>query len=375
MIKIEKNKLDEICNNYCEKIHLALENRVNSISVLINVLKIPKRISNLSNKDLHYKTAISIINLTSKSIKNESKLHKVILHLQSNGTIISFELEKIFKNLSSIITDIKNENLLASNPDKLVSINEIMKKKKYNERLVSYLFNYNNYRYIIDNYLAKPLGIIVCPYCNRNYISYIPQNGDETSEEKVIGPTYDHFFYKEKYTFLTLSFYNLVPSCYVCNSNLKRSIDFDYKTHINPFEEGFDDSAYFDFELTPEKNTKKINFTPIIKEKNSIAIDKKIRIFGNNSKDDSGNVRVFKLKEIYATHNDTVEDVYMNFDRNNQYFVDSILVELNKLGSSEAEFYRFHFKNYFNEEDFNKRPLAKLTRDIYMKMKDINYIK
>ena len=30
--------------------------------------------------------------------------------------------------------------------------------------------------------------------------------------------------------------------------------------------------------------------------------------------------------------------------------------------------------NYFDEKDFNKRPLAKLTEDIYCKMKEINDI-
>ena|SRR5690554_985408 len=119
------------------------------------------------------------------------------------------------------------------------------------------------------------------------------------------------------------------------------------------------------------KSNDKINFTPVIKEKIGIDPSLKLKIFGDKKNIDSGNIRVFKLKEIYKYHNDTVEEVYLNFDQNNTYFSHSIKEELKSLGSSEAEFYRYHFKNYYNETDFNKRPLSKLTKDIYLKLKEI----
>lgn len=372
MIQIKDDNLKDICIKYTVQMHLALKKRCDNVTTLKKILTTTPLITTWENNVLHYKSAIAIINLTKFKIDDKVGGKKIIHHLKNNLSELTIELPQIETDLQKILKKIKGDKLIESASIKLIGLNSGFKKNAFSKNLTEFLFNYNDYRTVLDNYLAKPLGVNVCPYCNRNFISFLPQDGDETSDKKVIGPTYDHFFHKNEYKFLSLSFYNLVPSCYVCNSNLKGTKKFHHQRNINPFVEGFDNDAYFDFELSPDETNSKINFTPILNEKIGIDIDRRTRIFGNNSNDDSGNVRVFKIKEIYAMHYDTVEEIYMNFDKNNRYYSASIKDELEKIGSNEAEFYRFHFKNYFDEKDFNKRPLAKLSKDIYNKMKEIN---
>ncbi|MNY07346.1 hypothetical protein D3C86_1401460 [compost metagenome] len=44
--------------------------------------------------------------------------------------------------------------------------------------------------------------------------------------------------------------------------------------------------------------------------------------------------------------------------------IESIYNVLKAQGKKHHEIYRFYFSNYPNEEDFNKRPLARMTRDL-----------
>jgi hypothetical protein len=372
MIQIEVDNLRDICLKYTVQMHQALDDKCNNVGVLKSILTTSPLISIWDNNILHFKTAISIINLSSGAIDQKSNGNEILSHLNTNLATLITDLDDIETELINIIQKIRNEKLIESECNKLLSLNKKIKNNKFKIKLINFLFNYNNYRNILDNYIAKPLDLAVCPYCNRNFISYIPHGGDETTEKKRIGPTYDHFFHKSEYKFLSLSFYNLVPSCNVCNSNLKLSIDFHHKKHINPYDEGFGNDAIFDFDLATDTNTKELNFVPYLKPKESILNERKIKIFGDGLNNHSGNIRVFKLQEIYAFHHDTVEDIYMNFDKNNRFYSLTLKKELENLGTNEAEFYRFHFKNYFNEKDFSKRPLAKLTKDIYLKMKAVN---
>lgn len=385
MIQIKLNNLNEVCEKYSDQIFDNFNRSIiNFIKIIECLLKDTESVKD-NFKGFHLQSLKATYKLISSKIKfeNDTTIEKFVEIINKNRitsdkrskcrkTIL---LEELRNSLLELNKQVKINELFKANISILKDINsdlEFRFSTKIPSKILSFLFDYERYDDIINNFLAKPLDLKVCPYCNRNYITYIPKDNNINSSKKVVRPTYDHFFNKGKYKYLSLSFYNLIPSCYICNSNLKLTIDFDHEKHINPFIEGFDDDAYFDFELSPDKVSGEINFTPTLKAKKVIDKDKSIRIFGNNTKDDSGNVRVFKLKEIYATHHDTVEEVYMNFDENNRFYVESIKKELTTLGTNEAEFYRFHFKNYFDEKDFNKRPLAKLTKDIYCKMKEIN---
>ena len=92
--------------------------------------------------------------------------------------------------------------------------------------------------------LSKQLGVDVCIYCNRNY-TYTLTNG----RNYYVRPEFDHFLPKSRYPFFAISFYNLIPSCHICNSNLKRDIDFTTSTNLHPYLNSLDDTLKFTIEF------------------------------------------------------------------------------------------------------------------------------
>lgn len=55
----------------------------------------------------------------------------------------------------------------------------------------------------------------------------------------------DHFYPQSRHPYLSLSFFNLIPGCSVCNSHLKKEKQFDIDTHFNPFHKRLDDHIVF----------------------------------------------------------------------------------------------------------------------------------
>jgi hypothetical protein len=214
-------------------------------------------------------------------------------------------------------------------------------------------------------HLASKLHVNVCPYCNRVYTNTIIGTGNNL----IIRPTFDHYFHQAIHPFLALSFYNLVPSCNYCNSNLKGQKQFTLEHHIHPYKEGFVMDATFDYlqiAFHAQKSDPR-NYKIRINENITSANTKHVRIFGDAAIPDSGNVEVFKLREVYQGHSDVVGELVVKSDKLSPYYAGSVMKLLAQLGSSKMEFYRFYFSNYYEEKDFNNRPLAKLTKDIITK--------
>ena len=82
--------------------------------------------------------------------------------------------------------------------------------------------------------LLSLIGIEICPYCQRNYISSYEENNDEKTTADL-----DHFYPKSLYPFLALSLYNFIPSCQICNSRFKGNKDTCDSVYL--YEEGFDE--------------------------------------------------------------------------------------------------------------------------------------
>lgn len=85
-------------------------------------------------------------------------------------------------------------------------------------------------------------GLVYCPYCNMNTIeshhAVNRQNGYHKSP-------LDHYYSKQEYPYLSLSIYNLIPTCDRCN-NLKGRKQVFLKTHTHPFMDDFHCLAQFD---------------------------------------------------------------------------------------------------------------------------------
>lgn len=192
--------------------------------------------------------------------------------------------------------------------------------------------------------LAESLDMQTCTYCNRIYTKTV------RNPSKITRPEFDHWFPKETYPVLALSFYNLIPSCHVCNSSVKGNIRMSLDDYIHPYVDS--NLAYKFSYLISKYNTYKFKIN---------------RVPG--SKEDA-TIKAFKLEEIYSTHEDEIKDLV----RLRKLYSPSYLLKLRTLLSeadqkiSIEELYRLAFGTHINEVDFHKRPLSKMKKDILMEL-------
>jgi len=368
MIKIENKDIDKIQKSYTRKVCKEFSRR---IIVLENVIQLLQYSSPINLSDIDWnndRTALRAV-IGDSNIKSKDNA-TLLANFNSFRKISGVRLNILSSDLLIITRGIKD--LVSEKPENLKTLQTQIKTNTsivQGDELIKYLFNYD---YYYDDYIvpiAEKLDLGVCPYCNRNYITHLQGR----RKKRVIGPTFDHFFDKATNPYLALSFYNLIPSCSVCNSNLKNQKEFYLDRHLHPYINDANDDFSFDFnlDLLSKHSNSKIIFKPKIKYKVDKKSDEYRRLKGDGSKN-SGSINVFKLKEIYEKHYDTVEEIHEKFDKNSHHYIKSISAHLESMGVPEEELYRYHFGNYYNKEDFNKRPLAKLTKDIYEKMKAIS---
>lgn len=120
---------------------------------------------------------------------------------------------------------------------------------------------------------VEQLDLKTCPYCNRNYTFLVNE------ENGKLRPEIDHFYPKSIYPFLAMSFYNLIPSCSICNHTKSDKVE---KSLENPYEVK---NESYKFTYVPNS----IDFSMV--EKEHYDFDSfEIKIDGNPS-----NIELFKL--------------------------------------------------------------------------------
>lgn len=200
--------------------------------------------------------------------------------------------------------------------------------------------------------LTEMKGANVCTYCNRQYIFTINKPKKKKGLEYIARPELDHWFCKELYPLLSLSFYNLIPSCHICNSSAKGSLVFNLTTHIHPYLQN-DQNPAFKFKPTPSVDFP--NHWDVI-------IDRV-----NGTREDN-TIKAFALDEIYAMHGrlEVEELMKFNYSYNAGYLkilYDELLYDFcPKL--SRAEVYRMLFGTELEPARFGERPMSKLKHDI-----------
>ncbi len=316
----------------------------------------------------------------------ETCLYKQLKKSIENKKVLSPNKKEIVSNLSD--NDIKCLKYLKRNIKKIVGgdletlqavinevTNEISKKYKKNDskpkiyQAVKHIFVDRGYEAKISTTsdtsiaynLVENLGIKTCPYCNRNYISFVK------TKKKKTRPQLDHFYPKAIYPFLACSFYNLIPSCSACNH--MKSDDDSYKDEkdgnlVHPYnvkDGDFTFSYTFDnLDILKSIDEKNIKFED--EQKIEITLDRKYE--KNND--------YFQLETIYQNHKDIVIELILKEINYPKSYID----ELVKNGfGTEEEIYRFIFSNYLKTDDLHKRPLSKLTRDIVEELGILEKIK
>lgn len=187
-------------------------------------------------------------------------------------------------------------------------------------------------------FFVDKIGLKTCPYCNRNYTFIVDEDSGKLRAEL------DHFHPKSIYPFLAMSFYNLIPSCSICNHTKK---DKNNLNLLNPYEMQYNN---FKFSFIPQR----INFLILKKEKYDFS-NFEIKLSGNNV-----NLEIFKLEELYKQHKDIVLELLIK----KAYYPKSYIKELKNFGFNDDEVYKYLLCNYKKDEDLHKRPLSKLIKDI-----------
>lgn len=248
------------------------------------------------------------------------------------------------------------KKVLVGTPEELDTIKSRFTSKKEIDsikRLIDYdmWIDYkpeSTYHFYNAYNLAEYLDIPTCPYCNRIYTKTV------TNPSKIIRPTFDHWFPKSKYPLLALSFYNLVPSCNICNSG-KSNDTFELNTHFHPYHKSIDPDLHLSYRFSFDHT----NYGTF-----------KFKIVNNNAFSKKS-TEAFKLEDIYKMHEDEIVDLRQIRD---VYSTDYLEMVKNKIllnHISEEEIYRLAFGTYIEEDKFDRRPLSKMKKDI---LKELNII-
>lgn len=264
------------------------------------------------------------------------------------------------------------KQLLISEPIELMHLNDDLMRKlenlpigsKPDKDLLLKIFNYEGI--FNDSYkkrafwLAKKIERNTCAYCNRLYIFTVEKGSGNNSQERIVRPVFDHWFPKDKYPILSISLFNLIPSCTICNSSAKGNTDFSLDNHIHPY--------------VHEKG--KPNFT----FKASKTVDNKpkwtVKIHRQKDSKEDNTIKAFALDEIYAMHGELEISDIMYFKES---YPDGYLSDLfdNLLKDStrtmaKCDVYRMLFGTEMDSDKFLDRPFGKLKYDLLKEELDID---
>lgn len=184
------------------------------------------------------------------------------------------------------------------------------------------------------------LGVKVCPYCNRQYITSYE---DETEDRRTTADA-DHYYPKVEYPILQMNIFNLIPSCGVCNSRMKGTKN---KKHLYPYQ---DPSDSLIFKIPLEVGERVLE----------ILIDTQSTERAETS------VKVFKLNKVYQAHLDEASEVKKYAE---EYFEFGDKVYEATYGLS-IPFDIFSTWFSFMGKDISSEPLIKLRQDIFNQLKE-----
>lgn len=280
---------------------------------------------------------------------SKNELLKVNIVSHSKSTIKLEEIFNYFKiykigEFDSIFENISFKCLTIGNLRTLQKIKNQIGQK--DNEFIKFLFDYTNLQSSkIAPFFEDNLEISTCYYCNIDYVNtYNTKNGKKNKF------TLDHYFDKSTYPYLALSLYNLIPSCYTCNSKLKRTKEF---ANLAPSSQKYDFDRKVNFKLKMNDTCKNLH----IKNKNDIEINLKEN-YSNNFKDF---IKEMYLDERYKAHKDIVFDMIQKAE----LYPESRLKELQDLTGIPFQKIKKDIFNLIDEnEDLSKQPFSKLIVDM-----------
>ncbi|WP_415397185.1 hypothetical protein [Sulfurimonas sp. CS5] len=291
-----------------------------------------------------------IINKNKLLKKHIKKYHKKSITLEE---LFNYFKTKKLGNFDTIFDGISFKFLAIGNFNTLKKIKDKIKTDKSirENEFIKFLFNYTDLQSKkIKPFFEDNLLISTCYYCNIDFI-----NTYNTRNEKKNKFTLDHYFDKYTYPYLALSLYNLVPSCYTCNSKLKGIKEFH---NLAPSSKKYDFDEKVKFKITLDSSCENLH----IKNKNNI----NIKLTENYSDEFEKFISEMLLNERYNVHNDIVYEMITKVE----LYPESRLKELQNLtGIPYQQIKKDIFNLIDKNEDLSNKPFSKLIKDISEELK------
>jgi 5-methylcytosine-specific restriction endonuclease McrA len=289
----------------------------------------------------NYLTTSKIKEIIQSEPHNLMRFHRDIIPLLGNGFSIagykSYLVAKAKRKWNRIATEtllINRYSPQLKELDKVFDYEKIISGKKK----VSYE-------------LALLLDRNTCTYCNRLYTITVLKNAKTASG--VTRPQFDHWYSKKRYPVLALSFYNLIPSCSVCNSTIKGDTDFQLTTHYHPYVDSFLNEFNFGYHLESVF-------------KNNVVLK-----YPSGSNKARKTLEEFKIGEIYNGHSLLeLKDLIELKKKYSDTYLETLFKDLFKgLSVHPHKAYRYLFGAEFEDDIFHKRPMSKFKKDIITELR------
>lgn len=201
------------------------------------------------------------------------------------------------------------------------------------------------------------LGVEVCPYCNRLYVSTVPGK-----KGKSVRPQLDHYRSKSHYPIFALSILNLIPSCGVCNL-IKGESELEL---LYPYAEGMGNA--YAFHTESKDGITYLTGAMVDPEKFQIALRQTQEVEPQHHKRIKNSIEKLHLNELYNTHCRYVSNLFFHRYIFSRAMVQEIQGQFPELFSSEKSVWEMLLLGKIDEESWGNRPLAKLTHDIELEL-------
>ena len=264
----------------------------------------------------------------------------------------------------------KVEEYMTARPERLLELHEEMMQalgdangvlSEDNRKFVEHVFNYEDYikqNQEMSYALAHLMDVNTCTYCNRQYtltVDDVDEKGAKT--EHLIRPEFDHWFSQVDYPDLALSYFNLIPACHTCNSNLKNRKEMDIGHYVHPY---IDRKTGFRFSYVPTSDGYAVDIERE-KDVDDVYYEKVQNTLG-----------LFKLPQIYGAHSglELKELLELAAENHPDYIITLVNDVMIKLGVDESDAYRILFGVEVEEENYLKRPMSKFKNDVMRKIRE-----
>lgn len=293
-----------------------------------------------------------------------------ILKNKRNWSFAMTDLNKIIRQLGRLTTWV--DDILALN----ISEDRIVKQKLYRywkrslhkiAFLFPFIFDYE-YWFLSLNTSAswgpyqftEALELSTCPYCNRIYTYTIVRKGGQ----RIARPQLDHFLPKATHSLLALSFFNLIPSCAICNASIKGAVAATHDSHLSPYcdNPGHSLIRFSYIPRTVEATRGLSQDLSITIEYNGDPLNKGLKKRVENF------ITLFCLREVYANHSDVVMDIIRKRFEAGAKYLETMKRIFPGLALSDADLYRYAYGTQYDEKAFHQRPLSKLTKDLAIEL-------